>query len=402
MFDCTLAALTARKREDELPVILCTLDDGFPEAVRGVDQALSVTESSFLKVPFDAAYWRATAAGSPPNLPNSSSEDPTQWVFNGNPNGGTHPLQVAVARLVSYAWPRQTGSSLPDRSSLDPDGLERHAASDGIVCLPSLKGESTAADRLRGLLSDAFVGSWSAARQAELLAQAGHPGQSLEEWLRDSFFEEHCDLFRQRPVVWQVWDGLKTGFAALVNYHRLAAPNGDGRRTLEKLIYSYLGDWIDRQRNEQRASVEGADARVAAAVHLKRELERILEGEPPYDVFVRWKPLHEQAIGWEPDIDDGIRVNIRPFLTARSLSAKNKSACILRSVPKIKWDKDRGKEPERPRPDFPWFWGWDEASEDFAGSPEFDGNRWNDLHYRRAFKLAARERHALRQEAKAR
>ena len=38
-----------------------------------------------------------------------------------------------------------------------------------------------------------------------------------------------------------------------VNYHRLAAPNGEGRRTLEKLIYSYLGDWIDRQRADQKA-----------------------------------------------------------------------------------------------------------------------------------------------------
>ena len=42
--------------------------------------------------------------------------------------------------------------------------------------------------------------------------------------------------------------------------------------------------------------------------------------------------------------------------------------------------------------DFPWFWKWDGSTEDFAGGKEFDGNRWNELHYSRAFKQAARER----------
>jgi hypothetical protein len=142
----------------------------------------------------------------------------------------------------------------------------------------------------------------------------------------------------------------------------------------------------------RRTGVEGADGRVAAAEHLKRELEKILEGEPPYDIFVRWKPLHQQPVGWEPDIDDGVRVNIRPFMTAKPLNARGKNACILRVAPKIKWDKDRGKEPTREKADFPWFWGWDESTQDFAGGKEFDGNRWNDLHYSRAVKLAARER----------
>jgi hypothetical protein len=125
---------------------------------------------------------------------------------------------------------------------------------------------------------------------------------------------------------------------------------------------------------------------------LKRELERILEGEPPYDLFIRWKPLHEQPIGWEPDVNDGVRLNIRPFMQAKPLGARGKNACILRVPPKITWDKDRGKEPERPKRDFPWFWGWDGQAADFAGGKDFDGNRWNDLHYTRDVKLAARER----------
>ena len=370
----------------------------FLEDVRRVDQKLNVTNATLVKVPFDLAHWQQVAAKKYPHgLPKPHSDEPTQWLFDGHPNGSKVPLQVAVARLAGYCWPRQGGSSFPDCSALGPDGLEKHADRDGIVALNPVKGEQPAAARLLTLLADAFGAEWSAAKLDALLAQAGFAGKSLDDWLHDGFFEQHCVLFQQRPFVWHIWDGRRDGFHALVNYHRLAAPNGEGRRTLEKLLYSYLGDWIDRQRADQKAGVEGADARIAAAEHLKTELTNVLAGEPPYDLFVRWKPLAQQPIGWEPDINDGVRINIRPFMTAKPLGARAKGACILRVTPKIKWDKDRGKEPQRPREDFPWFWGWDpdnkDDQKDFGGrGKEPDGNRWNDLHYTRAFKQAARDR----------
>lgn len=365
----------------------------FSTEVRRIDQKMNVTAATFAKVPFDVTRWREIASTEfPEGLPEPQSNDPTQWLFVGHPFGSTFPLQVVVARLSGYRWPRQTGSTFMDCRSIADDILEQHSDQDGIVCLPSLRGETSAAERVQALLADALGAEWSAQQLNNLLAAAGAGGKSLNEWLRDDFFEQHCSLFEQRPFVWQIWDGQRDGFSALVNYHQLAAPNGEGRRTLEKLTHTYLGDWLDRQRADQKAGMEGADGRVAAAEHLKRELENILEGQAPYDIFVRWKPLHLQPIGWEPDADDGVRMNIRPFMTARTLNSRGKNACILRVAPKIKWDKDRGKEPIREKADFPWFWSWDESAHDFAGSKDFDGNRWNDLHYTRAAKLAARER----------
>jgi hypothetical protein len=267
------------------------------------------------------------------------------------------------------------------------------SADDGILCLTAIKGVAPAQERLVTLLASAFGADWSAAKLASLLMQVGFSGKSLDDWLRDGFFQQHCDLFHQRPFIWHIWDGRRDGFHALVNYHHLAAPDGEGRRRLEKLIYSYLGDWIDRQRDDQKLGVEGADGRLAAAEHLRVELTKVLEGEPPYDIFVRWKSLHEQPIGWEPDINDGVRMNIRPFMTARPLGARGTNACILRVTPKnLKWDKDRGKEPTREKADYPWFWGWDEVARDFAGGGASDGNRWNDLHYSRDVKQSARDR----------
>lgn len=382
--------------------------------VRVIDQAIKVTNTSFGKVPFDLAQWQKVAAKKyPDGLPKPYSSEATQWLFNGHPSGADQPLHVAVARLLGYQWPRQTGSSFPDCPALGPDELEALADEDGIVCLAPVRGEASAVERLRKLLSAALGEEWSAAKERELLLAAAvdnnakKPESDLESWLRGSFFSEHCKLFHSRPFIWQIWDGHPHGFSALVNYHKLGAPNGQGRRILELLAFTYLGDWIDRQKLDQAEGVNGADDRLAAALDLQGQLKKILEGEPPYDLFVRWKPLHRQPIGWEPDINDGVRLNIRPFLSAQLRKGGKTSAGILRAKPgTIKWAKDRGKEPMRSKDDFPWFWGWDETNPtlgtDFGaavpGAPlagdSFDGNRWNDLHYTRAAKEAARAKHA--------
>lgn len=375
-----------------VPAIWCFCNsDEYRKGVRDYDATLKVAVGSFLKVGFDVEYWTAEAARRfPEGLPPPHSSDPTQWLFDGHPKDSDNPLHVAVARLVGYQWPRQTGSEFPDCPALSPDGLESHADADGIVCLSSVRGEPTAADRLLALLADAYGPDWSADLRDKLLADVDAAGETLDDWLRDSFFEQHLKLFHQRPFVWHIWDGLRDGFNCLVNYHRLTGPDGEGRRTLEKIAYEYLGDWITRQKAQQAAGAEGADARVAAAVHLQDQLAKIIAGEPPFDIFVRWKPLAEQPIGWDPDINDGVRLNIRPFMTARPLGAKAKKACILRAAPGIKWDKDRGTEPDRPKDQFPWFWSWDEDAEDFTGGTKFDGKRHNDLHYTRKAKEAAR------------
>ncbi|MCE5247408.1 BREX-1 system adenine-specific DNA-methyltransferase PglX [bacterium] len=416
-WDMNSAAIVPSDRK-HLPAVWCFCSSPeYAEAVRRIDQKLNVTNATLVKVPFDLVRWTAVANERYPHgLPQPFSDDPTQWIFHGHPFGSVvwdestkrtahgaprlsaDSLQVAVARLLGYRWPAEFDESM----ELAPEQrewvrrcatLDTHADEDGIVCLVPLRGEPRAAERLQALLAAAWEeGPWTAAQQNALLTAAGFAGRTLEDWLRDGFFEQHCQRFHQRPFIWHVWDGRDDGFGALVNYHRLAAPDGGGRRTLEKLIYAYLGDWIDRQRADQKAGVEGADARLAAAEHLRGELQGILDGEAPYDLFVRWKPLRQQAIGWEPDLDDGVRLNVRPFVTARPLNARGRNASILRVTPNVKWDKDRGKEVARDKKDFPWFWSWDGTTADFGGGPEFDGNRWNDLHYRRAFKEAVRER----------
>ena len=225
-------------------------------------------------------------------------------------------------------------------------------------------------------------------------------GAGLGGWLRNGFFEEHSKLFHDRPFVWHIWDGRKRdGFHALVNYHRLwgkadgerrKAEGHSGRKLLESLTYSYLGEWITRQTDGVKRGKGGGENRPAAAAAIQKRLEAILASEPPFDILVRWNPLHEQPIGWDPDINDGLRANIRPFL-ASDLPGGRTGAGVLRYEPNIKWIKDRGKEPERPRAEYPWFWGCSEKTEGFAGAKESDANRWNDCHYTNEAAQAARE-----------
>lgn len=394
-FDSNVAVVVP-KNEEHLTAIWCyCTSPEYHDAVRTMDQALKVTNASLVKIPFDLAHWQKVASAKYPHgLPKPFSSDLTQWLFNGHPNKSDNPLQVAVARLLCYQWPRQTGSSFMDCPALGADGLEKHADDDGIVALSSINREEAAATRVRSLLKDAYGAEWQEGiTERQLLLNAGHGDSTLEEWLRDSFFEEHCKLFHHRPFVWHIWDGERDGFHALVNYHRLAAPNGEGARLLQKLAQTYLGDWIARCEADVKNDKPNAHKLLKAAKDLQADLLKILEGEAPHDIFVRWKPLHEQSIGWNPDINDGVRLNIRPFLTVRDVGKKG--AGLLRWKPNIKWDKDRGSEPERPKAQFPWFWSCQpedkpEQITDFAGGAEFTGERWNNLHYTLATKKAAR------------
>ena len=358
------AAVIMPESEEHLSAIYCFITSGeYTREVRKINQKVQVAAGTLDQVPFDLAHWQKVAAEKyPQGLPKPFSSDPTQWLFNGHPKDSDQPLHVAAARLLGYQWPRQTGSSFPDCPELKPDGLETLADNDGIVCLPAVRTEESASDRLIDMLRKAYGKGWSDSLLHKLLIDAGCKSDAtLDDWLQNQFFEQHFKLFHHRPFIWHIWDGRKDGFSALVNYHKL------NHKTLENLTYSYLGDWITAQ---SKSNKPGADLRLGAAQELQSKLKLILAGDSDFDIFVRWKPLQEQAIGWHPDLNDGVRMNIRPFIEAE----------ILRRTPNIKWTKDRGKEPQRDKADYPWFWDGN----------SFTGDRLNDIHLTIAEKHKAR------------
>lgn len=394
-FDNNTAVLVPNDINDLIALWCFTSSAEFNLAVRKIDQALKVTNATLVKIPFDFEYWNKVAEEQfPHGLPLQFSNDPTQWIFHGHPCASViwdeqtkwtkegpvrfddTVLQIAVARLLGYQWPAELDKDMElaaEQCELVQQAAKLNALADddGIVCLPAVRGEKPAHIRLEGMLIAAYEDDWSADTLHKLLSAVG--SKDLEAWLRDKFFEQHCKLFQHRPFIWQIWDGLKDGFSVLVNYHKLDYAG------LERLIYTYLGDWIRIQEQGTKEGIDGAEARLIAARNLQKTLEAILAGEAPLDIFVRWKSLEEQPIGWNPDLNDGVRLNIRPFMLAPAVGKKD--AGILRAKPNINWKKDRGTDVVSA----PWYTLGLEYG-------EITGSRINDHHLTLAEKREAREK----------
>lgn len=370
LYDDNVVVIVPRDQK-HLPAVwaFCSSTEYTP-LVRTFDKTLKV-RAGLVRVPFDVTRWTTKAAELySGDFPAPYTDDPTQWLFHGHPAfaaRGTE-LHVALARLAGYRWPAEIDASL-DLSRLGRERVSLAAScaepdSDGLLPLHANGSDRPLADRLRALLGAAFGASLTPAREAELVRAADAKldkkearDVGLEGWLRDRAFRQHCALFQNRPFLWHVWDGLKDGFSAFLHYHRL------DRAALEKLTYTLLGDWI------ARAKAEGNTAREERARQLQQNLVAIIEGEAPFDIFVRWKPLAAQPVGWMPDLDDGVRLNIRPFMTAG----------VLREQPKgIAWGKDRGMDVESAP--------WHHLGPEFGGRK---GDRINDHHLMLAEKLDA-------------
>ena len=339
-FDGNLSTLIPRKKSDINAIWAFCASDEFRTELRKIDQKVHVTTATLIKIPFDLDYWQKVAAEKYPNgIPLPYSDDPTQWLFHGHPIKTDKPLQVALARLLGYRWTAESDTEMElakeARTLIEQvKAFDHFSDEDGIFCIPSVNAEQAGADRVRAFLQAVFTGEWNNNTISDLLDKEGASASNLEDYLRKEFFVQHCKVFQNRPFIWHIWDGRNDGFAALVNYHKLDKEN------LSKLIYTYLGDWIRMCESKKKNEESGAEGLLSAALKLKEKLEAILHGEAPYDIFVRWKPLEQQPIGWEPDLNDGVRLNIRPFVEAG----------VLRNKFNVKWGVDRGKNP----PGSPW------------------------------------------------
>ena len=375
IYDSNCCAIIPKDKNDIGALWEFCSNEGLAEAVRAINTKWKVEVGTFLAAQFDRDSWAELPdEGFSGGLPEPYTSDPTQWIFHGNPADTVHgaTVHVALARLSGYRWPAETDGDMR-LSDEAYDWIARVAElapgdNDGLLGVPAVAGEKPLADRLRAYLAAVFGADWSDTLESRLVAEADETldkraarDGSLEAWVRDRAFRQHCTLFGQRPFLWHISDGLEDGFSVFAHYHRLDQAN------LRKLTYTLLGDWLARAKAENNA------LRYERGRELQQKLEKILEGEEPYDIFVRWKSLAEQPLGWDPDLDDGVRQNIRPFITADVLT---------RDLSRILKGKDRGKDVASA----PWY-------------DVFNGERRNNHHTTLAEKRVAREANAKRVKA---
>ena len=158
-----------------LPAIWCFCKSPeFYAAVRRIDQKVNVTNATLVKVPFDLERWQQVAAEEYPNgLPEPHSDDPTQWLFKGHPEGLDRPApgrRGPAARLpLAGSGAGRPRLRWPTRTASCPS--------------PPCGAKPPAAERLREVLRTAFGSEWSASLENKLLdrgrGEAGHDARRL-------------------------------------------------------------------------------------------------------------------------------------------------------------------------------------------------------------------------------
>jgi hypothetical protein len=228
-------------------------------------------------------------------------------------------LDITLVRMLGYRWPEQDAHEAEHGPILDPDLVDP----DGIIPLVPCGDEPVAEARVRSRLVRQFGDDGADAFLADLRR---YTRRDLGDWIRRDLFKVHTKRFKNRPIAWHL-RSPEGAFEALVLYHRLS------RETLARLRVSYAGDRLARLRAEQQRARERGDTtevtRLQVAIEdveaFRRTLESIERGdELKHRIRCRWKDETERGRpgAYAPDIDDGVKVNIRPFQESGLLPAK--------------------------------------------------------------------------------
>ena len=213
---------------------------------------------------------------------------------------------------------------------------------DGLVPFAPLSGETSLLDRVHEELAALFPEQdvnqveVEIANELKRKVKGYKPAASIGEWLENVYFDYHAALYKKRPIVWHLASSQGTApfaFGALCHYHRFDA------NRMAKLRAGYLRDAIETFRRE--AALAGREGRADERIELQARLEEAQAldgrlqavqeghhegpegGERDYRILTPWKSADERPTGWDPDIDDGVKVNIAPLQKAGVLrSAK--------------------------------------------------------------------------------
>ena len=247
--------------------------------------------------------------------------------------------QVLLDRPAEVLWPQMEGKTIEQRRMghvwrLLSFAVKRivEADGDGILPFAPAVGEARLVDRLRQELATLFPGRDETQLEVEIVNELKRSAKgyrkcaSLDEWLSNVFFEYHISLYKNRPIFWHIASTQGTSpfaFGALVHYHRF------DKNRMAKLRASYVRDTLDELRREAGLADKAGraedrvelQAKVEEVQALDRKLQQIQEGhhEGPEGgaqdlrILTPWKEPANRPQGWDPDIDDGVKVNIAPL-----------------------------------------------------------------------------------------
>ena len=250
-----------------------------------------------------------------------------------------HIAESLGDRPVEVIWPQMEGETVDQKRMeqvwrLLSFAVKRvvEADDDGILPFAPAAGEAGLVDRVRHQLAALFPGRDETQLEVEIVnelkrgAKGYRKCASLDEWLANVFFEYHISLYKNRPIFWHIASTQGTSplaFGALVHYHRF------DKNRMAKLRASYVRDTLDELRREAGLADKAGraedrvelQAKVEEVQALDKKLQQIQEGhhEGPaggvqdFRILTPWKESASRPNGWDPDIDDGVKVNIAPL-----------------------------------------------------------------------------------------
>ena len=234
--------------------------------------------------------------------------------------------QDTMKELVSYAIGCMMG-----RYSLDAPGLiyahsEVRELRRNLATPRSLPTRTASSRSLNGewfdddaahRLIEFMLSAWNAsglednlAFQADNLSPRNNESsrETLRRYLCDSFFKDHLQTYKKRPIYWLFSSGKQKAFQCLVYLHRYNV--GTLARMRTEYVIPLQGMMTSRVRR-----LEGDIAAAASTAHRKRlEKERatLVEQQSELREFdEKLRHYADQRIGL--DLDDGVKVNYGKF-----------------------------------------------------------------------------------------
>jgi len=262
-------------------------------------------------------------------------------------------LEAAIGqRPPEIVWPQMEGKDREQKRREHVDRLLLHlvkrvieADEDGLVCFEPVAHEKPLLERLRKELHACFPQQDPTALETEVhnelkkKTKGYRRAESLTEWLQDAFFDTHASLYQQRPLIWHLASNQVRripAFGILVHSHKfnadaLAKLRGTHLRDRLAILRREAGqssqDGREDDRLEALAAIEELEAYDAKLKHLQDGHHTGPEGgDRDYRILTPWKSPSERPQGWNPDLDDGIKVNLAPLARTNLLRRKMRLA----------------------------------------------------------------------------
>lgn len=165
---------------------------------------------------------------------------------------------------------------------------------------------------------------------ASHLISAATGGKALAAYLTGEFYKEHTRQYRKRPVYWLL-QSPRRSFSLLLFHERLTAdslPLILGNRYLQGRVNALRGRLGELQA-QGAAAAPGRDRKA-----VERERDEVADRLTDAEELVRLvREVIERTsergavVGWQPDIDDGVLINLAPLHTLMPAWAAEPKKC---------------------------------------------------------------------------